>query len=127
MLNFAGIRQTGQVTPFFLPETLRAQVNLELKKNGYSFDSIGPRSIPKVFRYERLEQAGPHLWLTRNDTTFNRFVNAGHPGRTAGCILSKLDPDDLFSRCLQLFGPTMDPDYKKELERLRAEADAQAE
>lgn len=97
---------------FFLPMLLKARVLDEFKKQNIPFKSYkrtdyNPDDYVHEMNLARMNFAKNHYDcdLTRLDA-----------------IESKISPEDIFDLCLQLFGPTMDPDEKATQEKYKKES-----
>lgn len=114
MLNFSNIKKIPEIKAFFLPASICGHVVQNLKQAGYSFTVYKFRDTQKLFKPEAEKEINQ-----RKNRAVEKYNKAGCVCDAPGmcCIFSDLDPDELFIRTTQLFGPTIDPDYKKETEK----------
>lgn len=110
MITFSDVKRTGKRNTFFLPEPIKQEI------------------LPY------LQEAGiPHWYLKWNETPYDMipkkekarewYESVGYDyGTYMGAIISDIDPSDMFHKSLLFFGDTIDPDYKKQKEENKKEA-----
>lgn len=104
MITFNDLRLTDKEHTIFVPMVLLPEIADYLEKENIKYKSINWRNIPKEMESKKLAAA-------------KRFKNAGHTSTTCmGAIVSNVDPEHLFQKCLLFFGDTIDPDYKSEMD-----------
>ena len=94
----------------YLPMELYNVLTRHLKKANIEFTGI--RLHDDLLRGKMQTPNELKKWQTR-------FENDGYEKTFEGCfdaIESYYDPEDLYKYAQNFFGPTIDPDYKKEIE-----------
>lgn len=114
MLNFKQTRTLPENQMFFLPMMLTSHVLNELRKHQIPYKLYHRRDYNRDDYKQELEIACMNFQKNHWEGDSRAFAFEA--------IESKAAPEDLFDFCLQLFGPTMDPDFKREQEEHHAKA-----
>lgn len=119
MISFDNLTETGRTCLFLIPEPLKPDVMDAIKASGFPCESVSFKDLCSTKDpYDVKPQYREAVNITRRN-----FEQAGYQNTTCiGGIKTNLDPNELFRKCLEFFGDTIDPDYEQQ--QLEAEAES---
>ena len=113
MITFKDLQIETKEYDFFVPFGLKAIIGLQLKENNIPFTTTSWREVDRTKHAAEIKDA---------ETFFEKHQCPWDP-KMMEIIHCPIKPESLREKSLLFFGPTMDPDYKKEVEESRIEAE----
>lgn len=108
MINFKNMTLQSFPSTIFLPGLIRNEMLKYLKQAGIEYQLLNYND-PEIENYRN-----ERIWAARN------YKEAGYPYENPDSIeglTTNIKPEELIQKSKLFFGPTIDPDYKKQREQ----------